>query len=206
MSTPLSITNTSSALLAELPAKSSLPWAWFGFVFAAAFFVEEFLSIFLELDPAATKGVLVLIGLGGWIYWLFCVGRFHTILYQISRHQYSISNVEAVGKHFIPFYNLVWLFTWPAVLTGYLNRRGRVKIISGYALSAILLVSLLILRFFDGGLGLIGIFAVATYISHKLRGHLRNISPGELPPLPDPDWFGDQTTPAQLETDRSERV
>jgi hypothetical protein len=206
VSTPLSTSNTSSALLAERPPKSSLPWAWFGFVFAAAFFIEEFLSIFLELDAAVTKSVLLLIGLAGWIFWLFCVGRFHTILYQISRHQYSISNVEAVGKHFIPFYNFVWLFTWPAVLTGYLNRRGRVKIVSGYALSAILLISLLTMRFFDGGLGLIGIFLVTTYISHKLSGHLGNISPGVLPPLPNPDWFEDQATPPQLETDRSERV
>lgn len=195
MSSPLSITSASADFLSEVPARSSLPWVWFGFIFAAAFFVEEFLAVFLELDPSVTKLVLIIIGLGGWIYWLFCVGRFHTILDQISRHQYSISNLEAVGKHFIPFYNLAWLFMWPSVLTGYLNRRGRVKIVSGHAMGAILLVSLLTLRFFDGGLGLIGIFSVAMYISHKLRRHLGNISPGELPPPPDPDCFNAQTTP-----------
>ena len=195
MSSPLSINSTSSDFLSEVPARSSLPWVWFGYIFAAAFFAEEFLAIFLEIDPSVTKLVLILIGFGGWIYWLFCIGRFHTILYQISRHHYSISNLEAVGKHFIPFYNFAWLFIWPSVLTGYLNRRGRVRIISGYALGTILLLSLLTMRFFDGGVGLIGIFSVAMYISHKLRGHLGNISPGELPPPPDPGWFSTQTAP-----------
>jgi hypothetical protein len=206
VSSPLSIINAASGLPSEVPARTPLPWVWFGFVFAGAFLVEEFVAIFLELDPSITKAVLLLIGLGGWIYWLFCVGRFHTILQQISRQQYSISNLEAVGKHFIPLYNLVWLFTWPAILTGYLNRRGRVKMVSGYALGAMLLVSLLTLRFFDGGLGLIGIFSVAIYISHKLRRHLGDISPGKLPPPPDPVWFNEQITPAPLETDRPGRV
>jgi hypothetical protein len=206
MASPLSITDTSPDVLSEAPAKTSLPWVWFGFIFAAAFLVEEFLAIFLELDPSVMKVVLILIGLAGWIYWLFCVGRFHTILHQISRHRYSVSSLEAVGKHFIPIYNLVWLFTWPAILTGYLSRRGRVKIVSGYALGAILLVSLLTLRFFDGGLGLIGIFSVAMYISAKLRSHLQSIEPGELPPPPDPAWFTEQTSAAGLETDRPSRV
>jgi hypothetical protein len=176
--------------------------------FAVAFFVEEFVVIFLELDQAVAKLLLVLLSLSGWVYWLFCVGRFHTILREISRNHYSITNAEAVGKHFIPFYNLYWLFKWPATLTDYLDRRGRVKIVSGNILGAILLLSLLTGRFFDAGVGLIGVFAVGLYISAKLRSHLKSISPGELPPPPDPNWFGSPSPAAsvQVETDPPARV
>ena len=205
MSTTLSITPD---YLDELPAKHSLPWVWFGFTFAAAFFVEEFVVIFLELDQAVAKLVLVLLSLGGWIYWLFCVGRFHTILREISRNHYSITNAEAVGKHFIPFYNLYWLFKWPSTLTDYLDRRGRVKIVSGNVLGAILLLSLITGRLFDAGIGLIGVFAVGLYISAKLRSHLKSISPGELPPPPDPNWFAppSATSAAEVETEPPARV
>jgi hypothetical protein len=205
MSSSLSITPDS---LDELPAKHPLPWVWFGFIFAIAFFVEEFVAIFLELDPMVAKLVLVLLYLGGWIYWLFCVGRFHTILREISRNHYSITNAEAVGKHFIPFYNFYWIFKWPATLTEYLDRRGRVRIVSGNVLGAILLLSLLTERFFDAGVGLIGVFAVGMYISAKLRSHLKSISPGELPPPPDPNWFGSPsaTPAAQVETNPPARV
>ena len=192
--------------LDELPAKYSLPWVWFGFVFAAAFFVEGFVAIFLELDQIVARAVLILLSLSGWIYWLCCVSRFHTILREISRNHCSITNAEAVGKHFIPFYNLYWLFKWPATLTDYLDKRGRVKIVSGNVLGAILLLSFLTARFFDAGVGLIGVFAVGMYISAKLRSHLKSISPGELPPPPDPNWFGSPSATQAVETDPRARV
>ncbi len=178
--------------LDELPAKSSLPWVWFGFLFVAAFIAEETLMFALDLDPAVAKLVLVLLGLAGWIYWLFCVSRFHTILCEISRNRYPISGAEAAWKHFIPFYNLYWTFHWPAAMSDYLNRRDRVKMVSGNLLGAILLVSALTARLFDGGIGLTGTFVVGMYISTKLRQHvelIRSSLPDMLPPPPDPNWY-----------------
>ena len=93
MYTSLSI--TSEPVNDELPAKSSLPWVWFGFLFVAAFIIEETLMIALELDPSVSRLVLILIGLAGWIYWLFCVSRFHKVLGEISRNQYPIDPGEA---------------------------------------------------------------------------------------------------------------
>jgi hypothetical protein len=184
--------------LEEVPAKSSLPWVWFGFLFVAAFIAEETLMFALDLDPAVAKLVLVLLGLAGWIYWLFCVSRFHNILCEISRNHYPISGAEAAWKHFIPFYNLYWTFRWPSAMSDYLNRRDRVKMVSGNLLGAVLLLSALTARFFDGGIGLTGTFAVGMYISSKLGQHvdlIKSSSPEMLPPPPDPNWS--QPIPAE---------
>ena len=177
----------------ELPAKSSLPWVWFGFLFAAAFVIEETLMIALELDQSFGSSVLILIGIAGWIYWFFCVSRFHRILREVSRDRYPISGFEAVGKHFIPFYNLVWVFRWPAAMSEYLNRRERVKMVSGNLLGLFLLLSAFIARFLDGGVGLTATFAVGMYISTKLGRHMeliKGIPRDMLPPQPDAGLFG----------------
>lgn len=182
----------SDSLAEEVPAKSSLPWVWVGFFFVAAFLIEETLEIALELDQQSATIVLVLIALAGWIYWFFCVHRFHKILGEISRKRYPIKGGEAVGKHFIPFYNLVWVFRWPAAMSDYLNQRERVKMVNGNVLGVFLLLSSLVARFFDGAVGLAGIFAVGMYMSAKLRKHvehIKGISRDLLPPDPDPSLF-----------------
>lgn len=189
MFTTLNITPDS---LEELPPKSSLPWVWFGFFFVAAFIIEETLMIAFELDESAATLVLILIALAGWIYWLFCVSRFHKILAEISRNHYPIGSAEAAWKHIIPFYNLVWVFRWPTAMSEYLNRRQRVKMVSGSLLGVVLLISLLISRFVDAGVGLTSTFGVGMYINAKLRKHIEliGISPDRLPPPPDPSLFG----------------
>ena len=181
----------------ERVAKSSMPWVWFGFLFVAAFLAQEVTAIVFELDERVSTLFLTVLGLAGWIYWLSCVHRFHKILNEVSKNRYQITPSEAVGKHFIPFYNLAWLFVWPSTMSNYINRHGRVKVISGYLLGAILLIFLLLTRFFDGAIGLAGIFTVGMYLSAKLRKHIQSV-PGSyaLPPLPDPSMFGprnDQT-------------
>ena len=153
----------------------------------------------LDLDEEMVTAQLILIALAGWIYWLFCVFRFHKILLEISRNHYPISSGEAVWKHFIPFYNLYWTFHWPSAMSDYLNRRERVKMVSGNLLGAVLLVSALTARFFDGGIGLTGTFVIGMYISARLRQHvelIRDSSPDMLPPPPDPNWAGSRAQDA----------
>ncbi len=188
MYTSLSIT---SDVVDELPARSSLPWVWFGFFFVAALIIEETLMIAFDLDQSVTSAVWILIALAGWIYWLLCVSRFHNILREISRNQYPITGAEAAWKHLIPFYNLVWIFRWPTAMSEYLNRRERVKMVSGNLLGVVLLISFLIGRFIDGGIGLAGTLIVGLYMSAKLRKHLEliKVSQDKLPPPPDASLF-----------------
>lgn len=183
-----SITDTDPA---ESPVKSSPPWVWIGFLFAGAFFMIEVFFVILELEEGPINGVLTLLMIGGWIYWLVCVHRIHKILAELTRNRYPISPGEAAFKHIIPFYNLVWVFRWPAALTDYVNRQGRVKMISGYVIGAMLLFSLL-LRMVDGAFGMAFIFGVTMYVSNKVKQHVKSgqgITADQLPPLPDPNIF-----------------
>ena len=200
MIAPLSITADTPD---EAPPRSSFPWVWFGLFFVAAFAILEALMVALDLDEQMMTAQLILIALAGWIYWLFCVFRFHKILREISRNHYPISSGEVVWKHFIPFYNLVWIFRWPAELSNYLNRRQRVKMVSGNLLGVFLLIFLLTGRFIDGGVGLAGTFTVGMYISAKLRKHvelIKGMSPDRLPPLPDPSLFSQPAPVTQLDS------
>lgn len=188
MNSPL---NESRSVFDELPAKSSPPWVWFGFIFAFTFLLCEVLEVLLELDHKTFQAAFLIIYLAGWIYWLFCVNRFHTILEEISRNQYPIKGPEAVGKHFIPFFNLWWMFKWPATLSAYLNARGRVRMISGNVLGILLLAAVL-LRYVDAAIALALLFSVGMYISAKLQRHIeiiKGLRPEMLPPPPDASMF-----------------
>lgn len=178
--------------VSEQVPKSSPPWVWVGFVFAGAFFVIEVLFIVLELDELSINLFLVLIGISGWIYFLVCVYKIHKILDELARGRYPISPGEAAGKHLLPLYNFYWLFKWPAKLSTYLKSKGRVRIIPGSVLGLMLLLSMLLLRFFDGAIGLAFLFGVTMYISHKVKAHVKamqGVTPDQLPPLPDPRIF-----------------
>jgi hypothetical protein len=136
--------------------------------------------------------VFILIVLSATAYWLFCVYRFHKILAELSSGSYPYTPGEAVGRHFIPILNFIWLFQWPSAMTSYINERGRVRMISGKLIGLLLLISVL-LRFVDGGVGLACTFAVGMYLSAKLRRHiesLKGVSPEMFPPPPNPDLFG----------------
>jgi len=175
---------------------SSPPWVWVGFLFAFAFFVLEILFVALDLQEHGIDRMLTVILVGGWIYWLVCIHRIHKIMAELTHNRYPISPGEAAGYHFIPFYNLVWIFKWPIQLSEYLNQRGRVKIIAGGLIGTLLLLALL-LRFVDGSIGMLCMFAVLMYVSAKVKQHvktLRGLTPDQLPPLPDPAIFsGPQT-------------
>lgn len=187
----LSLFESPAEVFAEQPAKSSPPWVWFGYIFAFTFLVCEVLEEVLELNDSLNL-VMLFISLVGWIYWLFCIHRFHKILGELSRHRYPITPSEAVGRHFIPFYNLVWVFKWSGQMSDYLNTRGRVKMVSGNVIGLLLLLGILF-RFFDTAIALAWLFSVALYLSTKLRRHLEALKPVLLPPPPDPSMWASKT-------------
>ena len=145
---------------------------WIGFALAFAFLVAEVVDFAAGDSPAAKLGLLAA-AVAGWFYWLACVQRFHTILNWISPRvagasTYPITPSQAVGYHFIPFYNFFWLFKWPMVLSKYLRENTSVRMVPGALLGLLGFLGLL-LRFVDGFLGLSVMFCVALYISRKLR-------------------------------------
>ena len=185
-----SIIGTDYDTTEQIP-KSSPPWVWVGFLFAGAFFVLEIAFVLMGLEEPAINGVLTLLAIGGWIYFVVCVHRIHKILNELARNRYPYTAGEAAGKHFIPFYNFVWLFKWPAELSRYINGKGRVRMLSGGLIGTLLLLSLLA-RFFDGAIGMAFLFGVTMYVSAKVKQHVKavkGVTPDQLPPLPDPSIF-----------------
>lgn len=174
----------------ELIPRTTSPEVWIGFVFAGTFLFGEIISVGLE-EEQSLDTILILIAIGGWFYWLYCIHRIHKILAELTGYGYPIEPGKAAARHIFPIYNVFWLFYWSAKLSNYLNARGRVSIISGYLMGAMLLLSLL-LRFLDGAIGLAALFGVTMYISNKVEKHVqavKGVSPDELPPLPDPEIF-----------------
>ncbi|HKY45043.1 MAG TPA: hypothetical protein VJM50_18275 [Pyrinomonadaceae bacterium] len=174
----------------ELIPRTSLPPVWVGFIFAVAFLITEFISLGFE-DEQAFDTLLLLVLIGGWLFWIWCIHRIHTVLAELSNYRYPVQPGPAAVRHIFPLFNIYWIFYWPVKLSNYLNIRGRVSILSGYLIGAMLLLSLL-LRFFDGALGMASLFGVTWYISNKVKMHVEavtGVSPDELPPLPDPEIF-----------------
>lgn len=187
----------------QLPT-SSPPWVWIGFIIAVIYLFIEVVAVVVlpEDDPGLVA--IGLLGIPGIIFWLVCVHRIHKILAELTQGRYPITPGEAALKHIIPFYNLYWVFKWPGEFSDYLNRRGRVQIISGAVIGVMLLLSLIVYRTIDGAIGMAGIFGVTMFISSKLKAHVkavRGITPDQLPPLPDPKIFSQpietSTSPAQ---------
>lgn len=174
----------------ELIPRTSFPHVWVGFVFAGAFLVGETISVFLE-DEAALDTPLVLIVIAAWFYWLYSIHRIHRILAELTDYRYPVEPGQAAARHVFPGYNLFWLVYWPVKLSNYLNARGRVTILSGYLMGAMLLLSVL-LRYVDGAISIAVLFGVTLYLSNKVEKHVEAVKgpdPDQFPPLPDPEIF-----------------
>jgi hypothetical protein len=204
-----SIMGTDQPTTEQVP-RSSPPWVWIGFLFAGAFFTIEIAFVLLDLDERGIDLTLRLVVIAGWIYYTVCVHRIHKILNELTQNRYPYTAGEAAGRHYIPFYNFVWLFKWPSELSRYINGKGRVRILSGGAIGAMLLLSLL-LRFFDGAFGMAVLFGVTMYVSAKVKQHvntLKGVTADQLPPLPDPRIFSrpaeTATVPAQTIAESAE--
>ena len=146
----------------------NLPKMWIGYVAAGIFLVAE--TIEAIIDPNSTETVTpitLLISLAGYFYWLYCVYKMHK---QISNHvnDYPISPGKAVGFHFIPFFNLYWIFKWPSEIANLVNDRGPPKTMSRGWAGLFLLVGILVYRLIDGALGLTIIFSVGVYLNRKI--------------------------------------
>ena len=111
---------------AEIP---KVPKVWIGFIFAATFFAGEFV-VPIGLEEKYFP-IFTFIGFIGFGYWLSCIHRFHQILDTLTIDEYVISPGKAVLFHFIPFYNLYWIFKWPIELSKFINGLGNVTMVNG---------------------------------------------------------------------------
>lgn len=188
-----SIAPTSTFARQDQVPDSKLPHMWIGFIFAMAFFVAEIIEVVRGHEGSEVTLPTLLVGIAGWIYWLFCVYRLHKVLEDMTRGSYQNTPGWAVGGHFLPFYNFYWLFKWPSDFSSFLNSRGEAaRMISGALVGIALLVSVLLLRLVDGAIGLAAIFGIGVYLNQKLGDYtaeLRQRLPEMQPPPPDFNSF-----------------
>lgn len=123
---------------AEAPLKSTgristaLPKVWVGYIIAAVFLIVEVGEVIIDPTTAERATILpIAIYLGGWIYWLFCVHRMHKVIAEATDFYHPVTPGQAVGYHFIPFYNFYWIFKWPNEIADFVNTSrvvtGRVR-------------------------------------------------------------------------------
>jgi hypothetical protein len=164
-----------------------LPNIWIGYLLSVATFIDEAI-VFSGRPELATGQVklfipplhLFLLGFVSFVYWLVCIHKLHVVLALVPGWQHPISPARAVWFHFIPVYNLYWLYKWPRECANFVNwrmqgavlqpRNAGLFILGSYLLS--ILLGSLILVFFS-------LSFISTWIRRALT------MPFRLPPSND---------------------
>ena len=152
-----------------------LPKLWIGYLLSLATFIGEAIALARNPQLAEAKGLIVppleiyLPAFVGIVYWLVCVHRYHVILSKVPGWVHPISPNKAVWFHFIPVYNLVWVFRWPQPIAGFVNSRLQRLQMKEWVVGVGFLASLGCRLFVDAALGLALLFLTCTYISNNLK-------------------------------------
>lgn len=153
-------------------AVPALPMIWIGYLLGVATIIAEFVAVSLHPELAKEAGIpplyLFLVSFVGGVYWFVCIYRYHVILKMMPGWKHPISPARAVGFHFIPIYNLYWIFKWPKEIAKFVNERLRAPVMKPVAVG-VAVVGALVLRLFDPGFGLMLLFFSMSYISECLR-------------------------------------
>ena len=149
-----------------------LPAIWVGYVLGIATIAAEFAAVELHPELAKEGGIpplyLFLVSFVGGVYWFVCVHRYHVLLAHVPDWKHPISPGRAVGFHFIPFYNLYWVFKWPKEIAKFVNLRLHGAVMKPVPVGVAVLMAL-VLRILDPGFGLILLFFPLSYVSECLR-------------------------------------
>jgi len=166
---PLAARSTSGP---ELIAR--LPKVWIGYLLALATLLGEMIAVAQhpELANSTEFGVpplvLFLPSFVALVYWQTCIHRYHVVLANVAGWKHPITPARAVWFHFIPVFNLYWIFRWPYAIAVFVNRRMNAPVMSLWATGVSLLVGL-VCRVFDPALGTAMLFFSCGYISRHLK-------------------------------------
>ena len=159
-----------------------LPQLWVGYLLGFATIVAEFVAAALHPEMGKAEFpipplYLFLVMFVGGVYWLVCVYRYHVVMQHMPGWKHPISPARAVGFHFIPIYNLYWVFKWPQEIARFVNWRFAQPLMKPQMVGLMVFAAFVLRFVFDPGLGLILLFLAASYVSGCLRRALA------LPPV-----------------------
>jgi hypothetical protein len=153
------------------PTLPKLPVIWVGYLLGVATLAAEFVALSLHPELAKEGGIpplyLFLVSFVGGVYWFVCVHRYHVILAKVPGWKHPIAPARAVGFHFIPFFNLYWVFKWPKEIARFVNIRLGSPVMKPVPVG-IAVLGALVLRILDPGFGLILLFFPMSYMSNCL--------------------------------------
>ena len=159
------------------PIYSAYPRMEVGFALIAVCWLMQVVAYRSGPEKASLATAGALAGLGGYIYWLFCVHRIHKILAEYTQGKYPIAPWKSVAFLFIPLYAVYWIFKWPATLANFVSSRpspdGNARLMRRRLPAIALLISTMItpLFGFEIGIGfqLALVFAVGLYLTRNLE-------------------------------------
>ena len=99
-----------------------MPKLWIGYLLAAATLIGETVAVSRNPDLAKSGQFIVppleifLPAFVARVYWFVCVYRYHKILAAVPNYVHPVTPGKAVGFHFIPVYNIYWIFYWPTAI------------------------------------------------------------------------------------------
>lgn len=134
--------------------QASLPQLWIGYAAAGVLLALEGCALFLYSRGAISDEQFfapldipyIALGIGVFVYWLVCVYKIHKVLQQATDGTYPITAKRAVGFHFLPLYNLYWLFKWPAEAIKFINVNAPAVKMKPYVPGTALLIGFLLGR------------------------------------------------------------
>jgi len=163
----------------------ALPKLWIGYLLAAVTFFGEVVAVARNPELAKQGQFMVppleifLPAFVARVYWLVCVYRYHKILASIPGWKHPISPGKAVGFHFIPFFNAVWVFLWPTAVAAFVQSRLKTPRMRGWVVGLGILASILCQVLLDAAFGVALLFMAAAYVSAFLSRALN--APPALP-------------------------
>jgi hypothetical protein len=167
-----------------------LPQLWVGYLLGFATIVAEFVDASLHSPDVVINEIpipnvyLFLLMFVGSVYWLVCVYRYHVVMQHVPGWKHPISPARAVGFHFIPIYNLYWVFKWPQEIARFVNWRFGQPVMKPQMVGLMVFAAFVLRFLFDPGLGLILLFLAASYVSGCLQRALALPSMPTLSPPP----------------------
>jgi hypothetical protein len=86
----------------------------------------------------------------------------------VSGYNHPISGARAVAFHFIPFFNLYWVFKWPATIARFVNWRTQRKAMHGWVAGLAMLVAVFLFNLLSV-FGLVAVYLAGFYIARQMR-------------------------------------
>lgn len=154
---------------------AAMPKLWIGYLLAAATFIGETIAVSRNPDLLKSTGFIVppleifLPAFVARAYWFVCIYRYHKILAAIPGYTHPVSAAKAVGFHFIPVFQLFWIFSWPSAIGDFVNTRLRAPVMRGWVVGVGILTATLCQALLDAGFGVALLFLATGYLAGFLK-------------------------------------